>query len=74
VRETLREGVDCDSHELTPALTSQPTLEINSTAGWKDADSKPDYPEGFIASDYKKLIKKVENYVDALIVACMNWP
>ena len=67
VRKKLREGVECDLHELTPMLISELIREINAKAGKKDADSKLYFPDLFVAADYKNWIKKVENYLDSRI-------
>jgi hypothetical protein len=65
VRKKLREGIDCDLHELTPNLIAELIREINATTGKRDADSKLYYPDSFVATDYKNWIKKVENYLDS---------
>ena len=44
VRKKLREGVDCNLHELTPALIAQLITKINATAGRRDADLDLYYP------------------------------
>ena len=51
VRKKLREGVECDLRELTPALISQLIIEINSTASKKDSDAKLFYPDSFSPND-----------------------
>ena len=62
VRKKLRQGVNCDLHELTPAMIAQLITEINAaSSGKRDADSKLYYPDSFVASDFKNWIKKVEN-------------
>jgi hypothetical protein len=65
VRKKLREGIDCNLHELNQPLIHELIREINETAGKKDSDSKLYYPDAFTASDYKNWIKKVENYLDS---------
>lgn len=65
VQKKLREGVECNLHELTPALIAQLTMEIYMTAVKKDADSKFLNPVSFSATNYKNWIKKVENYLDS---------
>ena len=68
VRKKLREGVDCDLHELTQEdLISDLIREMNEKAGRKDTDSKLYYPDPFSATDYKNWIKKVETYLDSRI-------
>lgn len=65
VRKKLREGVDCDLHELSQPLIHELIREINEKASKKDSDSKLYYPDAFTPNDYKNWIKKVENYLDS---------
>ena len=50
VRKKLREGIDCDLHELYLALIAQLITEINATASRRDANSTLYSPESFVAS------------------------
>lgn len=65
VKKNVREGIECDVRELTPALIADLIQEMTTKAAKKDADSKLYYPEAFVATDYKNWIKKVENYLDS---------
>ena len=65
VRKKVREGAECDLHELSPAVIGELIREIGMPK--KDADTKLYYPDAFTANDYKNWIKKVENYLDARI-------
>ena len=65
VRKKVREGADCDLHELSPVVIAELIRELGMPK--KDADTKLYYPEKFVANEYKTWIKKVENYLDSRI-------
>jgi hypothetical protein len=69
VRKKNREGALCDLQEPNQTLNSELIMEINSSAGKRDADSKLHYPDPFSTTDYKNWIKnwikKVEDYLDS---------
>ena len=65
VRKKNREGAECDLHEFTPGVITELIAEINDINKRDKGDLKFDYPEAFVANDYKNWIKKVMNYLDS---------
>jgi hypothetical protein len=66
VRRSVRGGIPCDVRKLTLAFIADLIHNLVSKAAKKDSDSTLYYPEEtFVATDCKKWIKKVENYLDS---------
>jgi hypothetical protein len=60
VRKKNREGALCDLQEPNQTLNSELIMEINSSAGKRDADSKLHYPDPFSTTDYQKLDQELD--------------